>query len=144
LDSPDAVWSSKEFLFFLASTEPTLDAIEESSLVGFIGLVGFVVVAVGVVGLVMVMGVVASVAYVVMVAGVVSESSHHVFSFIETTSDFSGDILCEVRGLVTERSISVDNQRMCAGEVEWLHCGVNRTTYVALGVISQPYIANLL
>jgi hypothetical protein len=69
LDSPDAVWSSKEFLFFLASTEPTLDAIEESSLVGFIGLVGFVVVAVGVVGLVMVMGVVASVAYVVMVAG---------------------------------------------------------------------------
>jgi hypothetical protein len=113
--APVGEWSSKEFFFFLASTEPTLDSIEESSLVG---LVGFVVVVVRVVGLIVVMGVVA---LVVMVVGVVSESSHHVFSFIESTSDFSSDILCEVRGLVPERSITVDNQRVWPGEVEWLH-----------------------
>jgi hypothetical protein len=132
------------FLFFLASAEPFLDAIEESGLVGLVGFVVVVMVVVGVVGVVAsvasVVMVVGVVALVFMFVGVVSESSHHVFSFIESTSDASGEIL----GLVPERSISVDNQRVWPGEVEWLHCDVNRTTSVVLGVISQAEIANIL
>jgi hypothetical protein len=142
-------WSSKEFLFFfLAYTEPLLDFVEDSSLVGLVGFI--VAVVVGVVGLVVEMGVVASVALVVEVVavvalvvvavGAVSESSHNVFSFIETSSDIGGDIL----GLVPERSILIDDQRVWPGEVEWLHCAINKTTCVALRVISKAEFADLL